>query len=184
MQEKYDICENKMEKTVDALHREYSSIRAGRANPNVLDKINIDYYGAPTNINQVASVSVSEARVLVVQPWDKSCLSLIEKAIQTSDLGINPSNDGNVIRIVFPSLTQERRKELSKQINKLAEESKISIRSIRRDIIESLKKMEKNSEITKDDLKDAENHVQKITDKFVKKIEDLAKDKEKEIMSI
>ena len=184
MQEKYDICENKMEKTVDALHREYSSIRAGRANPNVLDKINIDYYGAPTNINQVASVSVSEARVLVVQPWDKSCLNLIEKAIQTSDLGINPSNDGNVIRIVFPSLTQERRKELSKQINKLAEESKISIRSIRRDIIESLKKMEKNSEITKDDLKDAENHVQKITDKFVKKIEDLAKDKEKEIMSI
>ena len=184
MKEQYKLCEDKMNKTVDALEREYSTIRAGRANPAILDKITIDYYGVATSLNQVAAISVAEAKVLVIQPWDKSCLGLIEKAIQTSDIGINPNNDGNVIRIVFPSLTEERRKELSKQVSKLAEDSKVSIRSIRRDIIENLKKMKKNSEITEDDLKGSEKEVQDITDKFCKKIDMISKEKEKEIMSI
>lgn len=184
MKEQFKLCEEKMNKTVEALSREYGSLRAGRANPSVLDKITIDYYGVPTSINQVAAISVSEARILVVQPWDKSCLSLIEKAIQTSDLGINPANDGNVIRIVFPSLTEERRKELSKQVSKFSEEAKISIRAIRRDIIEVLKKMKKESQITEDDLKGGEKDIQNITDKFCKKIDGMCKDKEKEIMSI
>lgn len=184
MKEQYQICESKMEKTIEALNKEYSSLRAGRANPNLLDKITIDYYGAKTNINQIAAISVSEARVLVIQPWDKSCLNLIEKAIQTSDLGINPSNDGNIIRLVFPALTEERRKELSKQVSKFAQDAKVSIRSIRRDTIETFKKMKKNSEITEDDLQDAEDDIQTITDKFTKKIEAMVKDKEKEIMSI
>lgn len=184
MKEQFKLCEEKMQKTLDVLSREYSALRAGRANPGVLDKITIDYYGVPTSLNQVAAISVSEARVLVVQPWDKSCLGLIEKAIQTSDIGINPNNDGNVIRIVFPSLTEERRKELSKQVSKLAEDSKVSIRSIRREIIETLKKMKKNNEITEDDLKGSEKDIQDITDKFCKKIDDMSKDKEKEIMSI
>ncbi len=184
MKEQFKLCEEKMNKTVEALLREYGALRAGRANPCVLDKITIDYYGVPTSINQVAAISVAEARILVVQPWDKTCLSLIEKAIQTSDLGINPANDGNVIRIVFPSLTEERRKELSKQVSKFSEEAKISIRSIRRDIIEVLKKMKKESQITEDDLKSGEKDIQNITDKFCKKIDDICKDKEKEIMSI
>lgn len=184
MKEQYKLCENKMSKTVDALEREYSMIRAGRANPAILDKITIDYYGVATSLNQVAAISVAEAKVLVIQPWDKSCLGLIEKAIQTSDIGINPNNDGNVIRIIFPALTEERRKELSKQVSKLAEDSKVSIRSIRRDIIENLKKMKKNSEITEDDLKSSEKEVQDITDKFCKKIDIISKEKEKEIMSI
>lgn len=184
MKEQFKLCEEKMNKTVDALFREYNSIRAGRANPSVLDKITIDYYGTQTSLNQISAISVSEARVLVIQPWDKSCLNLIEKAIQTSDIGINPNNDGNVIRIVFPSLTEERRKELSKQVGKSAEEAKVSIRSIRRDIIETLKKMKKNNEITEDDLKVGEEDIQDITDKFCKKIDSMSKDKEKEIMSI
>lgn len=184
MKEQYDLCESKMKKTVEVLSKEYGALRAGIANPRVLDKITIDYYGVQTNINQIAAISVAEARILIIQPWDKSCLGLIEKAIQTSDLGINPSNDGNVLRVVFPSLTEERRKELSKHVYKLSEESKISIRSIRRDIIEVLKKMKKDSKITEDDLKTAEKNIQNITDKFCKKIDDMSKDKEKEIMSI
>lgn len=184
MKEQFKLCEEKMNKTMESLSREYNSLRAGRANPSVLDKITIDYYGAPTSLNQIAAISVSEARVLVIQPWDKSCLGLIEKAIQTSDIGINPNNDGNVIRIVFPSLTEERRRELSKQVSKSAEEAKVSIRSIRRDIIETLKKMKKNNEITEDDLKGGEEDIQDITDKFCKKIDSMSKDKEKEIMSI
>ncbi len=184
MKEQYKLCEMKMKKTLDVLSREYGALRAGRANPAVLDKLTIDYYGQQTNLNQVAAISVAEARILVIQPWDKSCLGLIEKAIQTSDIGINPSNDGNVIRIVFPSLTEERRKELSKQVSKLAEDSKVSIRSVRRETIEALKKMKKSNEITEDDLKGAESDIQDITDKFCKKIDDMSKDKEKEIMSI
>ena len=184
MKEQYKLCEEKMNKTLDVLSKEYGALRAGRANPSILDKITIDYYGVPTSINQVAAISIAEARVLVIQPWDKSCLNLIEKAIQTSDIGINPNNDGNVIRIIFPALTEERRKELCKQVSKLAEDSKVSIRSIRRDSIEAFKKMKKNNEITEDDLKGAESDIQEITDKFCKKIDIMSKDKEKEVMSI
>ena len=176
--------EEKMKKTISALEHEYSSIRAGRANPSVLDKINVDYYGVPTKINQMAAVSVSEARMLVIQPWDMSTLKAIEKAIQTSDLGINPTNDGKVIRIAFPPLTEERRKELVKDIHKIAEESKVAVRSIRRDANEKLKAMKKDSTITEDDLKDGEKEIQNLTDRYCKKVDDIAKDKEKEIMEI
>lgn len=176
--------EEKMKKSIAALEHEYSSIRAGRANPSVLDKINVDYYGVPTKINQMAAVSVSEARMLVIQPWDMSTLKSIEKAIQTSDLGINPTNDGKVIRIAFPPLTEERRKELVKDVHKIAEESKVAVRSIRRDANEKLKAMKKDSAITEDDLKDGEKEIQNLTDQYCKKVDGIAKDKEKEIMEI
>ena len=176
--------EEKMKKSIASLEHEYTAIRAGRANPSVLDKINVDYYGVPTKINQMAAVSVSEARMLVIQPWDMSTLKTIEKAIQTSDLGINPTNDGKVIRIAFPPLTEERRKELVKDVHKLAEESKVAIRSIRRDANEKLKAMKKDSAITEDDLKDGEKEVQNLTDKYCKKADDTAMAKEKEIMEI
>ena len=143
-----------MTKSLAALDKEFAAIRAGRANPAVLDKVQVDYYGAPTPVNQMAAISVSEARILVIQPWDKSCLKLIEKAIQASDIGINPTNDGNVLRLTFPQLTEERRKELCKSIKKLGEDAKVAIRSIRRDTMDKLKAMKKNSEITEDDLKD------------------------------
>jgi ribosome recycling factor len=176
--------EEKMQKTVKLLSQEYSELRAGRANANVLDKIRVDYYGTPTPINQMAAVSVSEARILTIQPWDKSTIQAIEKAIQASDIGINPQNDGVVIRLIFPQLTEERRKELSKDVRNMAESSRVAIRSIRRDAIEKAKKMEKASEITEDDLEDLEEEIQDLTDKYIKQIDEAAKEKEQEIMTV
>lgn len=184
MKEIYNAAREKMNKTVNALVNEYASIRAGRANASVLDKVLVDYYGVPTPINQMAAISVSEARILVIQPWDKSTLTPIYKAIQTSDIGINPTNDGSVVRLVFPPLTEDRRKELVKEIKKIAEERKVTIRSIRRDYIDKIKKMQKASEITEDALKDGEEQLQKITDEFVKNIDKEAEKKEKEVMEI
>ena len=184
MQTVFNSTTEKMEKTLGSLQSEYASIRAGRASAAVLDRISVDYYGTPTPINQLATVSVAEARILNIQPWDKSVLSAIEKAIQTSDIGINPTNDGSIIRLVFPPLTEDRRKEIVKDIKKKAEDAKVAIRSIRRDNIDKLKKMQKNSEITEDDLSNGEDKIQKITDDFIKKIDDKSKDKEKEVMEI
>ena len=180
----FETAKTKMGKTVNALVSEYGAIRAGRANPQILDKLTVDYYGTPTPINQLGSISVAEARVLVIQPWDKSVLKAIEKAIQTSDIGINPQNDGSVIRLTFPPLTEDRRKELAKEIQKIGENSKVAIRSIRRDCVDKLKAMKKASEITEDDLKDGEKEIQKITDNFIKEVDDLAAAKAKEIMEI
>ena len=176
--------EEKMEKTLDALTREFAAVRAGRANPSVLDKISVDYYGCPTPVNQLAAVSVAEARVLQIQPYDGSVLKAIEKAIQVSDIGINPQNDGRVLRLVFPPLTEERRKELVKDVKKIAEDSKVAIRSILRDAIEKLKKMEKANEITEDDQQNGEKKIQTVTDKYCKEIDDATVAKEKEIMEI
>ena len=178
----FETAKTKMGKTVNALVSEYGAIRAGRANPQILDKLAVDYYGTPTPINQLGSISVAEARVLVIQPWDKSVLKAIEKAIQTSDIGINPQNDGSVIRLTFPPLTEDRRKELAKEIQKIGENSKVAVRSIRRDCVDKLKAMKKASEITEDDLKDGEKEIQKITDGFIKEVDDLAA--AKEIMEI
>ncbi|HIS69588.1 MAG TPA: ribosome recycling factor [Candidatus Gallacutalibacter stercoravium] len=184
MQQVFSAAESKMKKTVGVLTEEFGAIRAGRANPAVLDKIHVDYYGAPTPINQLAAVSVTEARVLTIQPWDASVLHGIEKAIQTSDLGINPQNDGKVIRLTFPQLTEDRRRDIVKDVSKLAEEAKVAVRSVRRDAIDKLKAMKKSSEITEDDLKDAEKKMQDLTDKFCKEIDGLSDNKQKEIMSI
>ena len=173
-----------MQKSLNALAKDYAAIRAGRANPAVLDKVMVDYYGAPTPINQLAAVSVAEARTLVIQPWDISVLKDIEKAIQTSEIGINPQNDGKIIRLIFPPLTEDRRREIVKDIAKMGEDSKVSIRTIRRDAIDKLKKMKKDSAITEDDLKQAEKQVQDLTDKFCKEIDDLSSEKQKEIMSL
>ncbi|MDR0314546.1 MAG: ribosome recycling factor [Oscillospiraceae bacterium] len=180
----FEKANEKMEKSINALKNDYAAVRAGRANANVLDKIMVDYYGTPTHINQMAAVSIAEARILVIQPWDVSTLHPIEKAIQISDIGINPQNDGKVIRLMFPQLTEDRRKEIVKEISKRAEDAKVSVRSIRRDCIESLKSLKKKSEITEDDLKDGETKLQKITDKFINNIEEILKAKEKEIMEI
>ena len=176
--------EEHMNKTVSVLQEDYAAVRAGRANPAILDKVMVDYYGAPTAINQLAAVSVSEARVLTIQPWDGSVLKAIEKAIQTSDIGINPQNDGKVIRLTFPQLTEERRKELAKEISKMAEESKIAVRNIRRDAMDKLKTMKKNSELTEDDLNKAEKKTQELTDRFCKEIDAIQTKKNKEIMEI
>ncbi|MBQ8574586.1 MAG: ribosome recycling factor [Clostridia bacterium] len=184
MKEVYSSTREKMTKTTNVLKDEYASIRAGRANAAVLDKILVDYWGVPTPINQMAAISVAEARILVIQPWDKSSLEPIYKAIQASDIGINPQNDGTVIRLMFPALTEDRRKEIVKDIKKLAEDSKVAVRSIRRDSIDKIKKMQKASEITEDDLKNGENELQKITDEFVKKVDEIAAAKEKEVMEI
>ena len=184
MNELIKTYQSKMGKTVSVLSEEYASIRAGRANPAVLDKVMVDYYGTPTPIQSMAAVSVSEARILVIQPWDKSTLGPIQKAIQASDIGINPQNDGTVIRIVFPQLTEERRKEICKSVRKQAEESKVAIRSIRRDANEKIKAMKKSSEITEDDQKQLEKEVQDLTDKYCKNIDDTAAKKEKEILEI
>ncbi|MBR3767191.1 MAG: ribosome recycling factor [Clostridia bacterium] len=180
----FEFAKEKMTKSISALNSEYNSIRAGRANPAVLDSIRVDYWGVPTPVNQMAAVSVAEARILVIQPWDKSALKLIEKAIQTSDIGINPQNDGSVIRLTFPPLTEERRKALVKDVKSTAENSKVAIRNIRRDALEKLKTMKKNSEITEDDLKYGEGEVQKITDDFIKQVDSVAAAKEAEIMEI
>ena len=184
MSHSHKTLEERIAKSISMLKEDLNTVRAGRANASVLDKIRVDYYGTPTPINQMAAVSVAEARILTIQPWDKSCLSTIEKAIQTSDLGINPQNDGSVIRLTFPPLTEDRRKEIVKTIRATSEDSKVAIRSIRRDCIDKLKKMEKASEITEDDLKEGEKQIQDKTDKYIKEIESIASDKEKEIMEI
>ena len=184
MKEILDNTKERMGKCINALESELGTIRAGRANPTVLDKITVDYYGAPTPINQMASVSVSEARILVVQPYDASQLKPIEKAIQASDLGINPTNDGRVLRITFPQLTEDRRKELCKQVSKICEESKVAVRNVRRDSMDKVKAKKKSNEITEDDVKDIEKDIQKLTDKFIEQIDKIGEDKDKEIMAI
>lgn len=180
----FNHIEEKMNKTVNALAESLAEVRAGRANPAILNKVKIDYYGTPTPINQVAGISVPEARLIVIQPWDASILKEIEKEILKSDIGINPNNDGKVIRLAFPELTEERRKELVKDIKKMGEESKVAIRSIRRDGIDEAKAKQKNSEITEDELKGAEDQIQKLTDKKVAQIDEMIDTKEKEIMSV
>ncbi|MFS0782269.1 ribosome recycling factor [Bacillus sp. 1P06AnD] len=175
---------DRMEKAVQALARELSTIRAGRANAAILDRVSVDYYGAPTPINQLAGISVPEARLLVIQPYDKTVLGEIEKAILKSDLGLNPANDGSIIRIAIPALTEERRKELVKQVKKEAEEAKVGIRNIRRDGNDDLKKLEKNNEITEDELRGYSDDIQKLTDSHIVKIDEVAKEKEKEIMAV
>lgn len=179
-----NVYEEKMNKTISVFEENLSEIRAGRANPAILNKITVDYYGVPTPINQVAGISVPEARMILIQPWDMNLLKEIEKEILKSDIGINPSNDGKVIRLNFPELNEERRKEIVKDIRKLAEEAKVAIRSIRRDAMDEAKEMQKKSEITEDDLKNEENEIQKLTDKKVEEIDSMLASKEKEIMSI
>ena len=176
--------EDKMNKTLDVLKEDFGTIRAGRANPHVLDKIKVDYYGSPTPIQQVGNVSVPEARMIVIQPWDKSMLKAVEKAILTSELGINPTNDGSVIRLVFPELTEERRKELSKEVKKKGDQAKVAIRNIRRDANEAFKKMEKGGEMSEDDLELATNKMQKLTDKMIEKVDQAVEVKTKEIMTV
>ena len=184
MQEHLKLYEDKMEKSLDVLLDEYASIRAGRANPHVLDRLRIDYYGTPTPIQQVGNVTVPEARMIVIQPWEKSLLKEIEKAILVSDLGINPTNDGNVIRLVFPELTEERRKELAKDIKKKGENAKVAIRNIRRDANDAFKKQNKANEVSEDELKELENDTQKITDKYIAKIDGAVEEKTKEILTV
>ena len=184
MKETLKKCEERMNKRVDHLEVEYREIRAGRANPNILDRITVDYYGAPTAINALAAVSVTEARTLTIQPWDTSVLRGIERAIQASDIGINPQNDGKIIRLVFPPLTEDKRKDIVKDVAKMEEAKKVHIRNIRRDTIEDFKKMKKEGEITEDDLKKSEKKVQELTDKYIKSIDQLCEAKQKEVMSI
>ena len=176
--------EEKMDKTISVLQENLAEVRAGRANPAILNKVMVDYYGTKTPIVQMAAVSVAEARILVIQPWDKSSLKEIEHAIQASDIGINPTNDGNVIRIVFPALTEERRKEICKSIHKMAEDAKVAIRNVRRDAMEKIKTLKKSNEITEDDVKNYEKDIQDLTDNHCKDIDNLAAKKEKEIMEI
>lgn len=176
--------EEKMEKTLNNMLGEFLTIRAGRANPHVLDKIRVDYYGAASTIDQVANISIPEPRLLVIKPWDKSLIRPIEKAIQVSDIGINPQNDGTVIRLSFPEMTEDRRKDLAKEVRKKGEASKVAIRNIRRDANDTIKKMQKNSEITEDEQKTAETDIQKLTDKFIERIDKEVEDKSKEIMSV
>ena len=180
----YEEYENKMKKTIEALQAQYSSIRAGRANPSILDQIKVEYYGTPTPINQIASISTPDPRTLMIQPWDASSLKVIEKAIITSELGINPANDGRFLRLVFPQPTEERRKELIKLVYKSAEDSKVSIRNIRRDAVEKFKAQKKKAEITEDDLADTEKDLQKLTDKYISEIDKVAEKKEAEIKEI
>ena len=184
MDERLKVYEEKMTKSYDSMQREFISIRAGRANPHVLDKIRVDYYGTPTPLQQVGNISVPEPRMLQIQPWEKSLLKAIEKAILTSDIGINPTNDGSIIRLVFPELTEERRKELVKDVKKKGEAAKVAVRNIRRDANESLKKMNKAGEISEDDQKDLETKVQKITDKYIADIDKAMDEKSKEILTV
>lgn len=176
--------EEKMTKTLSNLEKDYNSIRAGRANPHVLDKIKVDYYGTPTPLQQVGNIAVPEPRMITIQPWERSLVKPIEKAILTSDLGINPSNDGTMIRLVFPELTEEHRKDLVKDVKKKAEGAKVAVRNIRRDANEFFKKAQKNSEITEDELKDYEKKVQKLTDKYIKEIDTLMGKKSDEILTV
>ncbi len=184
MQEVFDFANEKMEKSLTALHNEFATMRAGRASASLLDKVSVDYYGVPTPVQQMAAVSVSEGRILVIQPWDVSTISTIEKAIQASDLGVNPQDDGKVIRLIFPPLTEEKRKALAKDVSKYGEEAKVAVRSVRRDCIDKLKKLKKDSEITEDDLHSGEEKIQKITDKFIERIDEMVEEKEKDIMAI
>ena len=176
--------EEKMSKTISVLQEDLSEVRAGRANPAILNKVKIDYYGTPTPINQVAGISVPEARMIVIQPWDVSVLKEIEKAILASDIGINPNNDGKVIRLAFPELTEERRKELVKDIKKMAEECKVAVRNARRDGIDQAKKEQKDGEMTEDELKQAEKQIQELTDKSIEEVDKVLSNKENEILSI
>lgn len=183
MNERLQVYEDKMNKTMANLEGELGTVRAGRANPNVLNKIKVDYYGTPSPIQQVANVSVPEARMIQIQPWEKNMLKVIEKAIQVSDLGINPTNDGSMIRLVFPELTEERRKELVKDVKKKGEAAKVAIRNIRRDGNDALKKL-KGSEVSEDEIKDMETELQKLTDKFVKEVDKAVDNKSKEVMTV
>lgn len=176
--------QRKMEKTLDVLASDFAAVRAGRANAQVLDRITVEYYGQPSPINQVGTVASPDPRTLVIQPWDGSLLKAIEKAIQTSDLGINPQNDGRVIRLVFPQLTEERRKDLTKQVRKYAEDAKVAVRNIRRDAVDYVKKAQKKGELTEDDQKKAEKDIQELTDKYIKKIDEMCAKKDKELMEI
>ncbi len=180
----YQDFERKMKRTCEFLKEQLASVRAGKANPAVLDRITVEYYGTETPINQVASISVPDARSLLIQPWDASALKAIEKAIQASELGINPQNDGRAIRLVFPQLTEERRKDLAKQVKKYGEEAKVAVRNIRRDAMDKFKAQKKKSEITEDDFKDVEKDMQKMTDDYIKEVEKIADDKEKELMEL
>lgn len=180
----YTNIKEKMEKTISVYSEKLSEVRAGRANPAILNKVKIDYYGTATPINQVAGVSVPEARLIVIQPWDVSVLKDIEKAILASDIGINPNNDGKVIRLAFPELNEERRKELVKEVKKMAEDSKVSIRSIRREAMDEAKKLQKDNQMTEDELKGAEEKIQKLTDNKIAEIDKILAEKEKEIMSV
>ncbi len=180
----YSKFEEKMTKTISVFEESLAEIRAGRANPAILNKVMIDYYGTPTPINQVAGISVPEARLIVIQPWDASILKEIEKEILKSDIGINPNNDGKVIRLAFPELNEERRKEIVKDIRKMSEDAKVAVRSIRRDAIDEAKKMQKDSEISEDELKTAEDKIQKLTDQYVEEVDKVLEAKEKEVMSI
>lgn len=184
MKDVLNRAEERMQRRINHLNDEYKTIRAGRANPSILDKVTVDYYGTPTPINQVANVSVPEARMITIQPWDGSMLGAINKAIQTSEIGINPQNDGKVIRLNFPPLTEDRRKEIVKDVSKIAEGTKVQIRNVRRDAIDDLKKLKKNGDLTEDDLKDGEKDVQKLTDKFIKEADSICSTKQKEIMEL
>lgn len=184
MDERVKVYETKMEKSLNSLEKEYASIRAGRANPHVLDKIVVDYYGTPTPIQQVGNISVPDARMIQIQPWDAKLLKDIERAILTSDLGINPTNDGKVIRLVFPELTQERRKELAKDIKKKGENAKVAVRNIRREANDSFKKLNKSKEISEDEYADLEDGIQKLTDKFIEKVDKTVEAKTKEILTV
>ena len=184
LKDEYKIYEEKMRKSIDSVAADFASVRAGRANASVLDRIMVDYYGSPTPIQQIASITSPDPRSLVIQPWDTSAVKLIKKAIETSDLGINPQDDGRSLRLAFPQLTEERRKELVKQIHKYGENGKVAIRNIRRDAMDYFKKQEKKSEITEDELKQAEKDLQKMTDDSCKKIDELLAKKEKELMAV
>ncbi len=184
MQAQLKKADESMNKRVDHMCKEFSEIRAGRANPAVLDKVKVDYYGTPTPVNQLAAVSVTEARTLTIQPWDASVLRQIEKAIQTSEIGINPQNDGKIIRLVFPPLTEDRRKEIVKDVQKIAEDTKVQVRNVRRDTLDKLKSMKKSGELTEDDLKQGEKKTQDLTDKHIKNIDKISADKQKEILEL
>lgn len=184
MNEVIKATEDRMQKTIASVRNDFGAVRAGRANAQVLDRITVEYYGCPTPLNQVATIASPDPRQLTIQPWDSSLLRAIEKAINTSDLGINPQNDGRIIRLTFPQLTEERRKDLTRQVRKYSESGKVAIRNIRRDTMDKLKAMKKKSELTEDDVKDMEKDIQKLTDDYCKKIDALTADKEKELMSV
>ena len=184
MDERIQKYEEKMKKTLGSLEAELTTIRAGRANPHILDKLTVDYYGSPTPIQQVANITVPEARMIVIQPWEKSLLKEIEKAILVSDLGINPTNDGNVIRLVFPELTEERRKDLVKDVKKKGEAAKVAVRNIRRDANDAYKKLKKEEDVSEDEIKELEDKVQKLTDKYIKDVDAAVEAKGKEIMTV
>ncbi|MDO4519004.1 MAG: ribosome recycling factor [Eubacteriales bacterium] len=184
MDERIQKYEEKMKKTISSLEAELASIRAGRANPHILDKLTVDYYGAPTPLQQVANITVPEARMIQIQPWEASLIKAIEKAILTSDLGLNPSNDGKIIRLVFPELTEERRKDLAKDVKKKGEAGKVAIRNIRRDANDAFKKLAKQADVSEDEIKDLETQIQKSTDKFIKNIDAAVEVKTKEIMTV